>query len=431
MKNITWIICIGLSVSLYSQEVLTIEDTKVITLENNFGILIAKNNVEIARNQTDKKANGYLPTVTANGGLNGNFGGSSQKFGNGNEASTANAFTWGANASVAAAYTILDKRRDLTLDQLKESLTLTDLQLKQTIEQNLLQIYNIYYQVAQLSENVSALQEAINISNERLRRAEYQLELGQGSGLDVLNARVDIQRDSVNILNAVMNLQNEKRNLNVAMGRNANIDFTIDSNSELEENLDLESIIEASKSENVQLLVNRQNLIVSEMDLQIIEAEKKPTLNAGASYDYNYSDNPPGAFINTSNSRGLAANIGLNWTIFDGTRDIRKQNTIISLSNQQLQIDQIQQEIERDILNAWANYENALFVLEVEKNAVRTNEENFVRTEEQVSIGRLSSIEFRQAQLNLLNSQTSLNNAKFNARLREIQLIQLAGELID
>ncbi len=431
MKNITWIICIGLSVSLYSQEVLTIEDAKVITLENNFGILIAKNNVEIARNQTDKKANGYLPTVTANGGLNGNFGGSSQKFGNGNEASTANAFTWGANASVAAAYTILDKRRDLTLDQLKESLTLTDLQLKQTIEQNLLQIYNIYYQVAQLSENVSALQEAINISNERLRRAEYQLELGQGSGLDVLNARVDIQRDSVNILNAVMNLQNEKRNLNVAMGRNANIDFTIDSNSELEENLDLESIIEASKSENVLLLVNRQNLIVSEMDLQIIEAEKKPTLNAGASYDYNYSDNPPGAFINTSNSRGLAANIGLNWTIFDGTRDIRKQNTIISLSNQQLQIDQIQQEIERDILNAWANYENALFVLEVEKNAVRTNEENFVRTEEQVSIGRLSSIEFRQAQLNLLNSQTSLNNAKFNARLREIQLIQLAGELID
>lgn len=431
MKTITWIICIGLSVSLYSQEVLTIEDAKVITLENNFGILIAKNNVEIARNQTDKKANGYLPTVTANGGLSGNFGGSSQKFGNGNEASTANAFTWGANASVAAAYTILDKRRDLTLDQLKESLTLTDLQLKQTIEQNLLQIYNIYYQVAQLSENVSALQEAINISNERLRRAEYQLELGQGSGLDVLNARVDIQRDSVNILNAVMNLQNEKRNLNVAMGRNANIDFTIDSNSELEENLDLESIIEASKSENVQLLVNRQNLIVSEMDLQIIEAEKKPTLNAGASYDYNYSDNPPGAFINTSNSRGLAANIGLNWTIFDGTRDIRKQNTIISLSNQQLQIDQIQQEIERDILNAWANYENALFVLEVEKNAVRTNEENFVRTEEQVSIGRLSSIEFRQAQLNLLNSQTSLNNAKFNARLREIQLIQLAGELID
>ncbi len=431
MKNITWIICIGLSVSLYSQEVLTIEDAKVITLENNFGILIAKNNVEIARNQTDKKANGYLPTVTANGGLSGNFGGSSQKFGNGNEASTANAFTWGANASVAAAYTILDKRRDLTLDQLKESLTLTDLQLKQTIEQNLLQIYNIYYQVAQLSENVSALQEAINISNERLRRAEYQLELGQGSGLDVLNARVDIQRDSVNILNAVMNLQNEKRNLNVAMGRNANIDFTIDSNSELEENLDLESIIEASKSENVQLLVNRQNLIVSEMDLQIIEAEKKPTLNASASYDYNYSDNPPGAFINTSNSRGLAANIGLNWTIFDGTRDIRKQNTIISLSNQQLQIDQIQQEIERDILNAWANYENALFVLEVEKNAVRTNEENFVRTEEQVSIGRLSSIEFRQAQLNLLNSQTSLNNAKFNARLREIQLIQLAGELID
>ena len=431
MKIIYWIICFTISIAVHGQSILTIEEAKIITLENNFGIQIAKNNIEIAKNQTERKANGYLPTVSATGGLNGNFGGSSQKFNNGNEASTSNAVTWGANASVRADYTIIDKRRDLTLEQLKESLILSDLQLKQTIEQNLLQIYNSYYQVAQLSENIEAFNEVLNISNERLRRAEYQLDLGQGSGLDVLNARVDIQRDSVNILNALMNLKNEKRNLNVAMGRDADIEYDINPTTALEKNLDLQSIIEMSKSENIQVLINRQNMAVSEMDLSIIDAERKPTLNAGASFDYNYSDNPPGAFISTSNSQGLFGNIGLNWTIFDGTRDIRKQNTIINLSNQKLQIQQLQQEIERDILNAWANYQNALFVLQVEENAVKTNEENFTRTEEQVNAGQLSSIEFRQAQLNLLNSQTSLNNAKFNAKLWEVQMIQLAGELIE
>lgn len=431
MKNIILAILIFFGFSLNAQNVLTLEQAKTTTLANNFGIKIAKNNVVISQNQTDKSVNGYLPTVSANAGLNGNFGGSSQTFGNGGEASTANAFTWGGNATVQANYTIFDKRRDLTLEQLKESLSLSNLQLKQTIEQNLLQVYNGYFQVAQLSENVNALLEAINISRERLRRAQYQLDFGQGSGLNVLNAEVDIQRDSVNLLNAKMNLENAKRNLNVSMGRNTNEDFYVEIDTQIDESLNLASLIEQSKNENIALLVNRKNLAVNEMNLQIIDAEKRPTFTAGASYAFSYSDNPTGAFIDRSNSRGLAANVGVNWTIFDGTRDIRKQNAVINLTNQKLQINQLQQELERDIMNAWANYQNSLFVLQVEENAVETNRENFVRTEDQVKIGRLTSIEFRQAQLNLLNAQTSLNNAKFDTKLREIQLLQLVGKLID
>lgn len=431
MKNIILLILLFLGFSLNAQTILTLEQAKTITLANNFGIKIAKNNVVISQNQTDKSVNGYLPTVSANAGLNGNFGGSLQKFGNGNEASTSNAFTWGGNATVQANYTIFDKRRDLTLEQLKESLSLSNLQLKQTIEQNLLQVYNGYFQIAQLSENVNALLEAINISRERLRRAQYQLDFGQGSGLNVLNAKVDIQRDSVNLLNTKMNLENAKRNLNVSMGRNTNEDFQVEVDTAIDESLNLESLIEQSKNENIALQVNRKNLAVNEMNLQIIDAEKRPTFSAGASYAFNYSDNPTGAFIDKSNSRGLAANVGINWTIYDGSRDIRKQNAVINLTNQKLQINQLQQQLERDIINAWANYQNALFVLQVEENAVDTNRENFSRTEEQVKTGRLTSIEFRQAQLNLLNAQTSLNNAKFDTKLREIQMLQLVGKLID
>jgi outer membrane protein len=431
MKNIILVILLFLGFYSSAQNTLTLEQAKTITLANNFGIKIAKNNVVIAQNQTDISVNGYLPTVSANAGLNGNFGGSTQTFGNGNEASTANAFTWGGNGTVQANYTIFDKGRDLTLEQLKESLSLSNLQLKQTIEQNLLQVYNGYFQVAQLSENVNALLEAINISGERLRRAQYQLDFGQGSGLDVLNAQVDIQRDSVNLLNTKMNLENAKRNLNVSMGRNTNEDFQVEIDTAIDKSLNLESLIEQSKNENIGLQVNRKNLAVNEMNLQIIDAEKRPTISAGASYAFSYSDNPTGAFIDKSNSRGLAANVGVNWTIYDGSRGIRMQNAVINLTNQKLQIDQLQQQLEGDIMNAWANYQNALFVLQVEENAVETNRENFDRTEEQVKIGRLTSIEFRQAQLNLLNAQTSINNAKFDTKLREIQLLQLVGRLID
>ena len=431
MKKILIGIILTFGIGLNAQNLLTLEQAKEITLANNYGIKIAKNNVTVAENLTDKSVNGYLPTVAANGGLNGNLGGSNQKFSNGLEATTSNAFTWGGNASVGANYTLFDKRRDLTLEQLKASLNLSNLQLRQTIEQNLLQVYNNYFQVAQLAENVNVLKDAISISKERLRRAQYQLEYGQGSGLNVLNAEVDIQRDSVNLLNAKMNLNNAKRNLNVAMGRATTEDFKVEINTAVAENLSLESLTEQSKNENVVLQINRQNLAVNEMNLNIIEAEKKPTVSAGANYGFNYTDNPDGAFFDTNRSQGLNANVGVNWTIFDGSRKIRKQNAVINLSNQKLQIDQLQQQLERDLTNAWSNYQNALFILKVEESAVETNRENFARTKEQVKIGRLTSIEFRQAQLNLLNAQTSLNNAKFDAKLREIQLLQLVGRLIE
>ena len=43
----------------------------------------------------------------------------------------------------------------------------------------------------------------------------------------------------------------------------------------------------------------------------------------------------------------------------------------------------------------------------------------------------LNAIEFRQAQLNLLNAETSSNAAKYNAKLAEYALMQLSGQLLN
>ena len=431
MKYCLVILFLSLSLPFcFSQDVLSLEDAKMLTLENNFGIRISKNNVKVAENLTDRKLNGYLPTVSFGAGLNATFGGGNQQFSNGLEAGTSNALNWGGNASVQANYTVLDKQRDLTLEQLKEGLALTNLQLRQSIEQSLIAVYNAYYQLALQKENVSALEETIDVSRERFRRAKYQLEYGQGNGLNVLNAEVDIKRDSVNLLNALLSIDNGKRNLNIAMGRNSTADFEIEALSDINTALSLNTLLETARENNVNLQINRQNLMVNEMDLNIIEAEKKPTLSAGASYGFNYANNAAGSFIDESTSQGLTGNVTLAWTLYDPTRDIRKENTVLSLTNLKLEAEQIEQALERDIANAWANYQNAIFILDVEESAVETNRENFTRTEEQVKIGRLTSLDFRQAQLNLLGAQTSLNNAKLNAKLAEIQLLALVGDLL-
>jgi len=418
---------------LFSQNILTQKEAVQNTLENNYGIQVAKNDIEVARNNTERGLNGYNPTLDASAGPSASFGGSTQSFDGGlPDTEVKNAFSWSAAVSVEANYMIFDKTRDYSLEQLKEILSLTDLQLRQTMEINLLQMFNDYYEIARLTENLNMLTQTLDVSRRRLERTEYRYEYGQGIRLDVLNAQVDIQRDSINLLNTRQQLANAKRNLNVTMGTPVDNVFEVDTTVTYSNNLSQEQLVAAAKSGNIAILAANQNIVLSEWDLRIIDAGRKPTIGARASYDYSYQNNAPGSFIKTSSSSGLNAGVSLNWNIFDGgRRKIQEQNTQIAINSQMIEKAQIEQELERDVRNAWESYQNARFVLKVEQASLATNELNLERTKEQFEAGQVTSVEFRQAQLNLLTAATSYNTAKYNAKVIELQLLQLSGGLLE
>ena len=415
---------------IWSQSILTPDQAIRVTLDNNFGIKIAKKNIDIATNNASKTAVGYNPTLSAAAGASTNIGGSSQKFNSGMEANVSNALSLSGNANITGSYTIYDETRSITLDQLREILNFSNLQLRQAIETNVLQLIAKYYDVARLTSGINVLNQTIFVSNRRLERVRYQYEYGQGVRLDILNAEVDVQRDSINLINTQQQLYNAKRDLNVIMGLPIDNQIDVDTTVNYQV-ITLEVLREDMLDNNIEINLLDKNVTINQYDLQLIEAEKKPRLSASGAYSYNQSKNPSGAFINSSNSRGL--NIGLNmaWNLYDGgLRNLRKQNTEISLQSLQLSRDQLLQELERDLINTWENYQNALYILQAEETNLNTSRLNFDRTEEQFNLGQASSVEFRQAQLNLLSTATNFNNAKFDAKVIEISLMQLAGLLI-
>jgi outer membrane protein len=414
------------------QDILTQADIVRITLENNYNIKIAKNDVALAENNTRAGATGYLPTVNASTGANGSLGSSRQLFSNGNENVVINSFNWGANASVGVNYTILDKTRSVTLNQLKEVAQLSDLQLRQTIENNLIEVFANYFEVARLTANERVQEQTLEVSEQRLLRAKYQYDYGQGIRLDVLNAEVDIKRDSINLLNLRNQLRNARRNLNVAMGRVVTTPVEVDTLVEYQNDINLDQLIGRAQNENILVELIEQNLAISAYDLKLFQAARLPTLGANTSYDFNFSDNAPGAFIDLSTNRGLGGALTVSWNIFDGgLRRVQRDNARINIESQTIQREQILQQLERDVINAWENYQNALFILQAEAQNLATNRLNFQRTEEQFRVGQINSVEFRQAQLNLLDAATNYNTAKFDAKIIELQLIQLSGGLLD
>lgn len=436
MNYIKKIITVGLvlvTIQANAQDILTKKEALEITLENNYGVKIAKNSVEIAKNNSSIYNSSFLPTLTTNAGANYSLNDQEIEQQDGNMVIFNGAETKTYNASVNLNYTIFDGLgRKYNYKQLKETYNLTELQARETIENTYLQLFSVYFQIARLSENTQNLKEALEISKQRFKRAEYQYEFGQSTKLELLNAEVDVNNDSINFIDARLQYLNSKRNLNIILGVQKDVDYDVETEVDFIELLSYEVLLEKAKSTNVILKQNEKNIAISEFNLKANKGGYLPSVGLTSSYNWNKSENPATSFQAGSTINGLRAGVNLSWNLFDGgNTKTRVANAKITLDNQEILLEQQLETIETTLKNTWEEYHNTLFILKAQEQNVITNQNNFDRTEERYKLGQVTSIEFRQAQINLLNTQTALNNAKYDAKLIELELLQLSGELLN
>lgn len=431
----------------YAQEIpsqmLSKDQAVSLMLENNFGIQLANNQVAISENNTSILNAGYLPSLTGNAGTNfdrtssvTDFGGATDAEGNPRpDIEIDAAETTRYNASINLDYTLFDGLgRYYNYKQLKEQYNLTQLEARETIENTMLQLFSVYYEVARTEENVAVLEEALRISKERATRAQYQFEYGQVNKLQVLNAQVDITTDSINVLNARQSLRNAQRDLNVVLNRDLENLATADTTVAFVNELLIDSYVEQAPQNNVTLLQSEKDIIISEYQIKGAKALFLPTIGLTGSYGWNRSNNPASAFFpsTTATSNSLTAGATLRWNIFDGGRAVvALKNAKIFRESQELLKQQLEQQVRRDISNAKGDYKNALTIYALQTQNVLTNEDNFKRSQERLKLGQITSVEFRQAQLNLLNAQVTKNAAKYTAKLAELQVLQLTGQLLN
>lgn len=434
--NIKYIIqCIFffLLIKVGGQNVLSTQEAVELALEFNHGIKIAKNSVEIAENNADILNSGFLPRVTGIAGATYNRDNTEAEFSDGSSTTLNSAESTRYNTSVNLNYTLFDGLgRQYNYKILKEEKQLSELDARETIENTILQLFTVYYNVAQLSENTRSLQQTLNISKDRLTRAKYQFDYGQSTKLSVLNAQVDINNDSINVINANNKLINAKRDLNVVLGNALSNSFEVDTLITFVFQLNKRELIDKMKTNNVSLLQLEKNLLISEYSLKSWKSDYLPTLGLIGSYGWNKNNNNAASFLAVSTNTGLSGGLNLSWNLFDGGSTMtRVKNAKIDLENQQLQKEQIILNIERDFNNAWDDYQNKLTVFNIQEENILTAKNNFDRTQEKFSIGQVTSIEFRQAQLNLLIAELSRNQAKYEAKLAELFVLQLSGELLN
>ncbi|WP_111681989.1 TolC family protein [Winogradskyella tangerina] len=417
-----------------TQQVINPSEAIELALENNYGIKIANNNVLVAENNKDILNSRYLPTLTGIASATANRDNITAEFSNGNPPAVLNgAESSRYNASLNLNYTLFDGLGRLyDYKRLKEEYNLSEVQARETIENTVTQLLTVYYDVARRSENLKSLKETLDISNDRLTRSKYQFDYGQNTKLDVLNAEVDINNDNINIINAEQGLVNAKRDLNFVTGNTITNEFVVDTTVTFLLQLNKEDLLEKLFRNNVTLLQNEKNIAINEFTLKANRSGYLPTIGLVGTYGWNENNNNAASFVAVSTNTGLSAGINLNWNLFDGGGTItRVKNARIDLENQKLQKEQLKLDIERNFNNAWDDYQNKLTIFEVQEDNIKTAKNNFERTQEKFKLGQVTSIEFRQAQLNLLTAELSRNQAKYDAKLAEVIVLQISGELLN
>jgi outer membrane protein TolC len=419
--------------SIAAQKLVSISEAIELALENNYGIKIISNNKEIAKNNAGVLNSGYLPTVTSSSGATFNRDNLEAEFANGESTALNGAKSSRYNASINLNYTLFDGLgRYYDYKRLKETYKLSELQARETIENTIAQLYVVYYNVAQVTENVAVLEKTLTISKDRITRANYQFEYGQGTMLDVLNAQVDINNDSINLINAKQLLVNTKRDLNVVLGNVISSEFSVDTTVDFKLNIDQKDLANKMKLNNVNLLQLDKNIMINRFIVKANKSGYLPSLGLTGSYGWNKGNNNAASFVAVSTNTGLSGGLSLSWNLFDGgATATRVTNAKIELENRSLEKESMVIDIERNFNNAWDDYQNKLTIFQVQENNIITSTNNFNRTQEKYKLGQATSIEFRQAQLNLINSELNRNQAKYAAKTAELTVLQLSGELLN
>lgn len=429
-KNIIAFLLLLGSVLGNAQEVLTIKDAVAIALDNNFEIKIASNNLNIDKVNMSEGNAGMLPSVTASVVDNNRIQNSSQTLQTGQVNSLKNAKNNSLNYGVSLDWTIFDGLRMFArYDQLKKLQQLGETRLKQTILIKIAEVNATYFDLVQQQQQLMAIDSTLLISTQRLQLAENRFKIGKASKLEVLNAQVDLNTDKVTLLRQQELFANTKIKLNQILARDPKTAFKILDEINVDNTLLLPTLIELAKQQNPQLQTQIIAKNVSELQLKQVKAARYPTVSLNTGYNFQNTESSLG-FTRESSARGLNYGFSATLNVFDGFAQNRNEKIAkLELENTKLAIEQQSQLLESQLSTFYQTYLTNLELINLEQNNEAIAKQNLAITIDKLKIGTITTIEFRAAQLNYVNARVRNSNAQYQAKLSEIALKELAGNI--
>ena len=414
--------------SSYGQNVLTLDNALSLALEHNHDLHIARLDAEQASNSATQGNAGRLPTLTASAGTNYSNQNSNLEFATGQTQDVEGAESLSQNASLGVSQVLFAGGRIQRSYQLLNSAKkAADLAQRQAMENTIAQVWSQYTGISLLQRTVATAAENFNISKERFDKAQLTNELGGSNSTDLMAAKVDMNRDKVELMEAQTQLESAKNSFAVFIGYEDAFTVSDQTGLNLEEHFDEEETLEIMRAGNTALQLAEISAETARIQQQLQQATLFPTIAAQASYGLNQSQAEAG-FLAASQQTGLNAGISVQYNLFSGFQSrTQRQNAKLEVLKAEHREAQTH---ENTVKNAVRAFNNAAAVAKIEADNAEVANQRMLKVNELYSLGQASSLEQRQAQLAWLAAENGKSSAQFRAVNAQIALYQLMGTLL-
>lgn len=342
MKRFLLVISIFTAGFCSSQDELTVMDAIQKALDNNYQIKLIKGNYRVSELQNSWGQAGMIPTFSLN--VNNN---TAIQDNTNNPATFFPGVVLSDNlqATVDMTWTIfsgfgirINKRRFEKLQEQTKGNAIV------VIESTIYDVILAYYTAVVQDMKLRVLEDLLQYSLKKLEYYQIKTDMGIGTSLDALEFENQVLTDSTNLLLQKLAFKNAKRNLNLIMSEDVDVEYKlVDSLEITSEAFAFEELKNKMMSNNQNLLNQYMNYELKELDVRTKKSAYYPviSLNLGSTPSVGYFELfGDQAFSSNTNSWVNTGNISIRYDLFQGMN--RKRNVQMA----QIQADMAFMEIE-------------------------------------------------------------------------------------
>jgi outer membrane protein len=432
---------IGIVVLLFgnitsAQDTLTVEKAIATALNNNYDILLSRQDSASVAISNEYRNAVFIPTLNANSTVLFNNNKQRSKFASGKDTTRTGIKTSNLNASLNLNWTLFDGlRMFIAKDRLDVATIRGSLIIKNQVVNTVSDVIKTYYDIVRQKQLLKNIEEQMTLSADRFKLAQYKLDIGVGIKPDVLQAQIDYNAQHAAHINQLAVIDQRKHDLNRLMNIPQTVDYEVSDAILVTSDLVLGDLMKGIEETSPTLRLARTDIDLAHLDIREAKALRFPTVAFTSAYSLSRNNN--NSVINPIAQALFNQNRGFNYGFtasipilnrFTVRQQILQAKLIEDYSR--LQLENQQSIVNTNILNNYRSYIAQKEIVSVNDSSVVLARENLSIERERYRLGATTFIELRQAEENLANAITNAITTRYNLKVAETELLRLRGDLV-
>ncbi|MBN8587072.1 MAG: TolC family protein [Rhodothermia bacterium] len=430
LKFCTWVgvlwVCYE-GVAAQTPQKLTLRNAIQTALSNSVALHKAENAVAIQRVAEAQALDVFLPSAQASASLNPGYGRSfdqttinfsfSPSLSSGVSVSGGmllwqggywNRLLFGGNAQ-APAYL-----------QAKRQTDASELTVQRARENIIFAVASGYLDVIRNQEQIRVVEENLAAQKQQLVRIQQFVRGGVRAESDALQQQALVAQAELQLLNQQLAYERAKTRLIQTLEVDPFVvyDFEIPdlgTASLLKENYNVELMIRTALQNRMDIQAQKATIEANQMNMDLIRANRMPTLNLGGSVSTQYSSRAnDNIFRQLLDNRNFGVGFTLSWTIYDRNQIRRSlEMARYQAENAVLDLRNLEQSVASEVRQAHLDYLNADKQLQVAAVQVNFRKQALEVEQNRYNLGASTLTELTQARAGLVEAQSQQIQAKY------------------